>query len=167
MNYLESLYWIHERTKFGIKPGVKRMEWMLDRLNNPQLNIRGIHVGGTNGKGSTVAYIRAALVENGYEVGTFTSPFIETFNERISLNGLPITNDEIVELVEIVKPISEVLEETELGGATEFEIITTMMFVYFGQIHPVDFVVVEAGLGIKMTPLMCLTQFSQYLQVLD
>ncbi|MCI2929378.1 bifunctional folylpolyglutamate synthase/dihydrofolate synthase [Staphylococcus haemolyticus] len=150
MNYLESLYCIHERTKFGIKPGVKRMEWMLDRLNNPQLNIRGIHVGGTNGKGSTVAYIRAALVENGYEVGTFTSPFIETFNERISLNGLPITNDEIVELVEIVKPISEVLEqETELGGATEFEIITTMMFVYFGQIHPVDFVVVEAGLGIK------------------
>ena len=150
MNYLESLYWIHERTKFGIKPGVKRMEWMLDRLNNPQLNIRGIHVGGTNGKGSTVAYIRAALVENGYEVGTFTSPFIETFNERISLNGLPITNDEIVELVEIVKPISEALEqETELGGATEFEIITTMMFVYFAQIHPVDFVVVEAGLGIK------------------
>ncbi|MCI2934096.1 bifunctional folylpolyglutamate synthase/dihydrofolate synthase [Staphylococcus haemolyticus] len=150
MNYLESLYWIHERTKFGVKPGVKRMEWMLDRLNNPQLNIRGIHVGGTNGKGSTVAYIRAALVENGYEVGTFTSPFIETFNERISLNGLPITNDEIVELVEIVKPISEALEqETELGGATEFEIITTMMFVYFGQIHPVDFVVVEAGLGIK------------------
>lgn len=150
MNYLESLYWIHERTKFGIKPGVKRMEWMLDRLNNPQLNIRGIHVGGTNGKGSTVAYIRAALVENGYEVGTFTSPFIETFNERISLNGLSITNDEIVELVEIVKPISEALEqETELGGATEFEIITTMMFVYFGQIHPVDFVVVEAGLGIK------------------
>ena len=139
MNYLESLYWIHERTKFGIKPGVKRMEWMLDRLNNPQLNIRGIHVGGTNGKGSTVAYIRAALVENGYEVGTFTSPFIETFNERISLNGLPITNDEIVELVEIVKPISEVLEqETELGGATEFEIITTMMFVYFGQIHPAE-----------------------------
>lgn len=150
MNYLESLYWIHERTKFGVKPGVKRMEWMLDRLNNPQLNIRGIHVGGTNGKGSTVAYIRAALVENDYEVGTFTSPFIETFNERISLNGLPITNDEIVELVEIVKPISEALEqETELGGATEFEIITTMMFVYFGQIHPVDFVVVEAGLGIK------------------
>ncbi|MCI2947723.1 dihydrofolate synthase / folylpolyglutamate synthase [Staphylococcus caledonicus] len=150
MNYLDSLYWIHERTKFGIKPGVKRMEWMLDRLNNPQLNIRGIHVGGTNGKGSTVAYLRAALVDNGYEVGTFTSPFIETFNERISLNGYPITNDEIVELVERVKPVSEALEqETELGIATEFEIITTMMFLYFGEIHPVDFVIVEAGLGIK------------------
>ena len=56
MNYLDSLYWIHERTKFGIKPGVKRMEWMLNHLNNPQLNIRGIHVGGKIGKGSTEAY---------------------------------------------------------------------------------------------------------------
>ena len=73
-------------------------------------------MGGTNG-GSTVAYLRAALVENGYEVGTFTSPFIETFNERISLNGYPISNDEIVELVKRVKPVSEALEqETELGS---------------------------------------------------
>ena len=62
MNYLDSLYWIHERSKFGIKPGVKRMEWMLEQLNNPQHKIRGIHVGGTNGKGSTVAYLRTALV---------------------------------------------------------------------------------------------------------
>ncbi|MEB6067123.1 bifunctional folylpolyglutamate synthase/dihydrofolate synthase [Staphylococcus arlettae] len=150
MNYLDSLYWIHERNKFGIKPGVKRMEWMLAQLNNPQNHIKGIHVGGTNGKGSTVAYIRSALVENGYEVGTFTSPFIETFNERISLNGMPISDDEIVKLVNIVKPVSEALEvETDLGTATEFEIITTMMFVYFGQLHPVDIVVVEAGLGVK------------------
>ena len=63
-----------------------------------------------------MAYLRAALVENNYEVGTFTSPFIETFNERISLNGYPISNDEIVELVTRVKPISEALEvETELA----------------------------------------------------
>lgn len=150
MNYLDSLYWIHERTKFGIKPGVKRMEWMLQQFNNPQNNIKGIHVGGTNGKGSTVAYLRTALVENGYEVGTFTSPFIETFNERISLNGTPISNDDIVKLVSLVKPISEQMDEqTDLGVATEFEIITTMMFLYFGQLHPVDFVIVEAGLGIK------------------
>ncbi|PTH18298.1 bifunctional folylpolyglutamate synthase/dihydrofolate synthase [Staphylococcus auricularis] len=150
MNYLDSLYWIHERTKFGVKPGVKRMEWMLERLNNPQHNIRGIHVGGTNGKGSTVAYLRAALVDNGYEVGTFTSPFIETFNERISLNGVPISDDEVVELVQIVKTVSEDMDEqTDLGVATEFEIITAMMFVYFGKLHPVDFVIIEAGLGIK------------------
>ena len=108
-------------------------------------------MGGTNGKGSTVAYLRTALIENGYSVGTFTSPFIESFNERISLNGVPIMNDELVQLVEQVKPVSEALEiETDLGGATEFEIITTMMFLYFGEINPVDFVVIEAGLGIKM-----------------
>ena len=150
MNYLDSLYWIHERNKFGIKPGTKRMEWMLERLGHPEQNIKGIHVGGTNGKGSTVAYLRAALVENGYDVGTFTSPYIETFNERISLNGEPVSNETIVELVTRVKPVSEALEEeTEYGTATEFEIITTMMFLYFGALHPVDFVIVEAGLGIK------------------
>lgn len=150
MNYLDSLYWIHERTKFGIKPGVKRMEWMLDKLGNPQQNIQAIHVGGTNGKGSTVVYLREALLKNDYQVGTFTSPYIETFNERISLNGLPITNEDIVALVARVKPVSEMMEEqTELGVATEFEIITTMMYLYFGELHPVDIVIVEAGLGVK------------------
>lgn len=161
MNYLESLYWIHERYKFGIKPGVKRMEWMLDKLDNPQHKIKGIHVVGTNGKGSTVSYLKDALIANHYEVGTFTSPYIETFNERISLNGQPISDEEIVQLVDIVKPVSEQLEvETDLGTATEFEIITMMMFVYFGEVHPVDFVIVEAGLGAKndstnvFTPVM-------------
>ncbi|ORI03703.1 bifunctional folylpolyglutamate synthase/dihydrofolate synthase [Mammaliicoccus sciuri] len=148
MNYLDSLHWIHERTKFGIKPGVKRMKWMLDKLGNPEEKIQAVHVVGTNGKGSTVSYLREALVANKYEIGTFTSPFIVTFNERISINGTPITDDELVELVQIVKPISERLEsETELGPATEFEIITLMMFVYFGTVHPVDFVIIEAGLG--------------------
>ena len=148
MNYLDSLHWIHERTKFGIKPGVKRMKWMLDKLGNPEEKIQAVHVVGTNGKGSTVSYLREALVANNYEIGTFTSPFIVAFNERISTNGTPITDDELVELVQIVKPISERLEsETELGPATEFEIITLMMFVYFGTVHPVDFVIIEAGLG--------------------
>ncbi|TDM13024.1 bifunctional folylpolyglutamate synthase/dihydrofolate synthase [Macrococcus lamae] len=150
MNYLESLYWIHERTKFGIKPGIKRMQWMLERLGSPEKHINGIHVVGTNGKGSTVSYLKNALMANDYTIGTFTSPYIETFNERISLNGQPITDEEIVLLVEKVKPISEQLTvETDLGPATEFEIITLMMFVYFGQVQPVDFVVVEAGLGAK------------------
>ncbi|WP_239769684.1 folylpolyglutamate synthase/dihydrofolate synthase family protein [Mammaliicoccus sp. P-M57] len=148
MDYLDSLHWIHERTKFGIKPGVKRMKWMLSILDHPEDNIQAVHVVGTNGKGSTVSYLRNALVANNYEVGTFTSPYIVTFNERISINGVPITNDELVDLVQIVKPISERLEtETDLGPATEFEIITLIMFVYFGSIRPVDFVLVEAGLG--------------------
>ena len=150
MSYQEGLNWIHERMKFGIKPGVRRMEWMLERLENPEQNINGIHVVGTNGKGSTVSYMRNALNHNGYTVGTFTSPYIETFNERISVDGTPIPDDDIVALVEIVKPVSEALEaETDLGTATEFEIITMMMFIYFGKMHSVDYVIVEAGLGAK------------------
>ena len=83
-----------------------------------------------------------------------------------ALNGVPIMNDELVQLVEQVKPVSEALEiETDLGGATEFEIITTMMFLYFGEINPVDFVVIEAGLGIKMIRRMFLNLCYPYSQV--
>lgn len=148
MDYKETLDWIHNRGKFGIKPGVKRMTWMLNELGNPQDNIRGVHVVGTNGKGSTVAYMRSALNYNDYTVGTFTSPYIVVFNERISVDGNPISDEDLTHVANIVRPVSErMIEETDLGQATEFEIITMMMFVYFGSIHPVDFVIVEAGLG--------------------
>ncbi|CAD2075393.1 bifunctional folylpolyglutamate synthase/dihydrofolate synthase [Phocicoccus pinnipedialis] len=148
MDYKETLDWIHNRGKFGIKPGVRRMTWMLNELGNPQDNIRGVHVVGTNGKGSTVAYMRSSLNNNDYTVGTFTSPYIVVFNERISIDGNPISDEDLAYVANIVRPISErMIEETDLGQATEFEIITMIMFVYFGSIHPVDFVLVEAGLG--------------------
>src|SRR5699024_11576914 len=133
MEYQDGLKWIHKRRKFGIKPGIRRMKWMLEKLGSPEENINGINIAGTNGKGSAASYMRSALNYNDYDVGTFTSPYIETFNERISVNARPIHDDEIMELVEIVRPVSEQMdEETDLGSATEFEIITTMMFVYFG-----------------------------------
>ncbi|MBF0753508.1 bifunctional folylpolyglutamate synthase/dihydrofolate synthase [Jeotgalicoccus nanhaiensis] len=148
MDYQDSLKWIHERTKFGIKPGVKRMEWMLGELDHPERKITGVHIVGTNGKGSTLSYMRSALNENGYTVGSFTSPYIEVFNERISIDGKPISDEDIALLANLVRPVSErMIEETDLGNATEFEIITMMMFVYFGNVHPVDYVLVEAGLG--------------------
>lgn len=145
--YKEALSWIHSRLRLGIKPGLKRMEWMLARLENPERNLRVIHVGGTNGKGSTVTYLRSILNEAGFQVGTFTSPYIEQFNERISINGKPIHDEEIIALVNIVKPIAEELEQTELGPATEFEVITTMAFYYFSEIRNVDFALFEVGLG--------------------
>lgn len=161
MNYQESLSWIHGRIKFGIKPGIGRMEWMLGQLGSPEKNITGVHIVGTNGKGSTLSYMRSALNANGYSVGTFTSPYIEMFNERISINGEPVSDEDIARLVAIVRPVSESMEEeTDLGPATEFEIITLMMFVHFGEINPVDFVIVEAGLGAEhdstnvFTPVM-------------
>ncbi|MGB6179390.1 bifunctional folylpolyglutamate synthase/dihydrofolate synthase [Carnobacterium sp.] len=144
--YEEALSWIHSRKIFGMKPGLKRMEWMLERLNFPQKRIKAIHVAGTNGKGSTVTFLRSMLEANGKIVGTFTSPYIETFNERISVNGEPISNEEILRLANIVFPLACELEETELDGPTEFEVITTMMFIYFGEGHA-DVVVIEVGLG--------------------
>lgn len=148
MTYQETLDWIHGQLKFGIKPGVKRMEWMLAELGNPQDNLKAIHVVGTNGKGSTTNYLQSIFTKAGYEVGTFTSPYIMDFRERISLNGVMIPKEDLVKVAEMVKPVVDRLPlETDLKSATEFEIITTMMFVYFGEIHPVDIAVIEAGLG--------------------
>nr|WP_279663223.1 folylpolyglutamate synthase/dihydrofolate synthase family protein [Ectobacillus ponti] len=147
MTYEEALQWIQERLKFGIKPGLERMEWMLGELGNPERRLKSVHLAGTNGKGSTLTYMRAILQEAEYKVGTFTSPYIEVFNERISINGTPISNEDLAELVAAVRPVVEALEETDLGAATEFEVITVMMFYYFGIVNPCDIVLIETGLG--------------------
>jgi dihydrofolate synthase/folylpolyglutamate synthase len=123
------------------------MEWLMEKLGHPERRIHGIHIGGTNGKGSTVTYLRSILQEAGYQVGSFTSPYFERFNERISLNGTPISDEEIVELANVIYPLANELETTELGGPTEFEIITAMSFYYFGCKHPVDIALFEVGLG--------------------
>ncbi|MDQ6599835.1 bifunctional folylpolyglutamate synthase/dihydrofolate synthase [Bacillus salipaludis] len=145
--YQEALDWIHARLRLGIKPGLKRMEWMMERLGHPENKIKAIHIGGTNGKGSTVTFLRSMLQEQGYKVGTFTSPYIEQFNERISINGIPIDDDELLQLANIIRPLADQLEETELGGPTEFEVITAMSFYYFAEINPVDIAIYEVGLG--------------------
>lgn len=145
--YEEALNWIHSRLRLGIKPGLKRMEWMMERLGNPERRLKTIHIGGTNGKGSTVTYLRNILQASGYYVGTFTSPYIEQFNERISVNGVPISDDHILELTNLIIPLADELEQTELGGPTEFEVITAMSFYYFAKTNPVDVVIYEVGLG--------------------
>ncbi|WP_449620004.1 bifunctional folylpolyglutamate synthase/dihydrofolate synthase [Robertmurraya sp. Marseille-Q9965] len=145
--YEEALNWIHARLRLGIKPGLKRMEWMMERLDHPEKKLKTVHIGGTNGKGSTVTFLRSILEESGLRVGTFTSPYFEHFNERISINGLPMNNEDLVELTNLIKPLSEELERTELGAPTEFEVITAMSFYYFAQIQPVDIVLYEVGLG--------------------
>ena len=145
--YKQALDWIHARLRLGIKPGLKRMEWMMERLEFPDKKLKAIHVGGTNGKGSTVTYLRCILKNSGYNVGTFTSPYIEQFNERISVNGQSINDEDLVKLVNVIRPLADQLEETELGGPTEFEVITAMAFYYFAEVHPVDVVLFEVGLG--------------------
>ncbi|MDE3839789.1 bifunctional folylpolyglutamate synthase/dihydrofolate synthase [Bacillus methanolicus] len=145
--YSEALNWIHSRLRLGMKPGLKRMEWMMEKLNHPEREIRTVHIGGTNGKGSTVTFLRSILQNAGYSVGTFTSPYFEQFNERISVNGKPVTDQEIIELANVIFPLAEELEKTELGGPTEFEVVTAMSIYYFSKVNPVDIVIFEVGLG--------------------
>ena len=148
MEYQEALDWIHGKLKFGIKPGLKRMAWMLEELDNPQEKLAAVHVVGTNGKGSVTSYLQHIFSLAGYEVGTFTSPYIVDFRERISLNGQMISEADFLKLVERVRPVVERLSvETDLEPATEFEVITVLMFEYFGHMHPVDIAIIEAGMG--------------------
>lgn len=107
---------------------------------------KSIHIAGTNGKGSTLAFLRGMLEANGQIVGTYTSPYIELFNERISVNGDPLSDAEILRLANIVYPLTKELEKTILGEPSEFEIITMMMLLYFGEGHA-DVVLIEVGIG--------------------
>jgi dihydrofolate synthase / folylpolyglutamate synthase len=145
--YEQAIEWIHARLRLGIKPGLSRMEWMLERLNHPERRIKTIHIGGTNGKGSTVTFLRSVLQAAGYRIGTFTSPYFEQFNERISINGQPINDQELIELTNVIKPLADELDQTELGGPTEFEVITAMSLYYFAKMSPVDVAIYEVGLG--------------------
>lgn len=147
MNYEETVAWIHDRIKFGIRPGLIRIDELLNRLDNPQHKLKTVHIGGTNGKGSTTTFLRCLLEEQGLQVGTFTSPYIETFNERIAINGEPIPDNELVRLVEKIKPLVDDMDTVEtLKNAVEFEILTAIMFQYFLEKN-VDIVLVEVGLG--------------------
>lgn len=146
-NYEAALAWIHGRLRVGIKPGLMRMDYMMNRLDHPERHIKAVHIGGTNGKGSTTAMLRSILTEAGFETGTFTSPYIEQFNERISVNGVPVSDEEITVLAGKIKSIADEMEELEMGGPSEFEIITAMAFYYFAYMHPVDIVLFEVGLG--------------------
>lgn len=146
-SYTEALEWIHGTLRMGIKPGLMRMEWMLAKLDNPENKNKWVHIAGTNGKGSTLTFLRNVLEQSGYRVGTFTSPYIETFNERISVNGKPIEDEKIVLLCDRIKPLADELAQTEMGHPSEFEIITTMMFLYFADYDTIDIGVIEVGLG--------------------
>lgn len=139
--------WIHSLLPFGMKPGLKRMEWMLERLGHPERELQTIHIGGTNGKGSTISFMRHVLERAGYQVGTFTSPYIECFEERISLNGQPIEEKALVDCGNRIRPFVEELAGTDLGSPTEFEVITTIAFEYFARVKQPDIVLVEVGLG--------------------
>ncbi|MBC2155527.1 bifunctional folylpolyglutamate synthase/dihydrofolate synthase [Listeria innocua] len=156
-SYQEALDWIHGTLRLGIKPGLARMEYIMEKLNHPEKANKWVHIAGTNGKGSTLTFIRSSLEEAGYKTGTFTSPYIETFNERVSVNGIPVSDQMIVDLANRIKPIAEELEKTVYGPPSEFEIITAMMFLCFAEYEPIDIGIIEVGLGGRLDSTNVLT----------
>ncbi|GLB46661.1 bifunctional folylpolyglutamate synthase/dihydrofolate synthase [Philodulcilactobacillus myokoensis] len=146
-NYNEALNFISSRGKFKKSPTLNRMKLFLKMLGNPQNHIKAIHIAGTNGKGSTLTFLRNMLEAQGLTVGTFTSPYLIKFNERISVDGKPVSDNEILNLAQTVEPIVKELDRSlKEGGPTEFEVDTAMMFKYFAK-HQVDIVLVEVGIG--------------------
>lgn len=146
MNYNEALNFINESEGLGSKLGLKTMKRLMDELGNPQKDINYIHIAGTNGKGSTVAFISNILEESGYRVGVFTSPYLERFNERIQINGKDISDGAFSKITEDVKEKTERIVREGYPHPTVFELVTAIAFMYFKE-ENVDFVVLEVGLG--------------------
>lgn len=147
MNYTETLNFIHSFKGNGRRPQLERMRWLLKQAGNPQTHFPTVHIVGTNGKGSTTNYLQNILTKSGYQVGTFTSPYITRFNERISINGTEIPDKDLISLVEKAQVLLDDLEEhTAFDRPTEFELVTLLMFLYF-DLKQVDMAIIEAGIG--------------------
>ena len=134
LNYLFSLH------RFGIKPGLDRIQFLLSFLENPESLYPCIHVAGTNGKGSVCSILASILQSAGYKTGLYTSPHIRLFNERIRINGECIPNEDIARLA------SKLMPEIEKEHTTFFEVTTAMAFAWFAE-QNVDIAIIETGMG--------------------
>jgi dihydrofolate synthase/folylpolyglutamate synthase len=141
------LEWISSFSRFGVRPGLERMEFLLERLGRPHDSLSFIHVAGTNGKGSTCSFFASCFMEEGYAVGLYTSPYIHSFHERMSVQGIEVSDGELGELVGELEPhVTKMMESAGLGAPTEFEIVTLLALLYFSRKQP-DVIVWETGLG--------------------
>ena len=129
--------------RFGVHLGLERILLLLENLGNPQQKVPIIHVAGTNGKGSVCAYLSSILTAAGYKVGRYTSPHLVNWTERICINGLPIAEENLINLLEIIQ---KKIPENEPDTPTQFEVITAAAWLHFAQ-EKVDIAVIEVGLG--------------------
>ncbi len=145
MTYSESISYLHHTPRFPNVPSLDRIKILMELLGDPQDTLRFIHIAGTNGKGSTAAMTASILSEAGYRTGLFTSPYLERFEERMRVNGVPITKDL---LCKHVSEIKEAVEQMQSFGKqpTEFELVTALGFLFFKD-ENCDFVILETGLG--------------------
>ena len=137
--------WLHSRIGLNFRSGLGRMQRAVDLLGNPEQTYPIIHVTGTNGKGSTIAFMRELFVSHGKKVGTFTSPHIVSIHDRICINGEPISDADFIRLAEQVKAMEQRLLETH-DQLSFFELLTVIALLYFKE-QGVDIVLLEVGIG--------------------
>lgn len=151
MNYFVDaksfIEWVQSQKRFSKKTNLDNMKYFCKLLCNPESSFKAIHVTGTNGKGSTVAMLTSVLMAKGYNVGTFTSPYIECFNERIAFNTKPIDDDDLLKMANRVIEIYPILEENNFPKPTFFEFITLCAFCYFKSLNNLDYAIIEVGMG--------------------
>ncbi len=137
--------WIHGARYKGQKNGLENTRALLKALENPQRKFRCVHIAGTNGKGSTAAFTERALREAGYTTGLYTSPYLIRYNERVQVCGVPIPDEDLVEIMEFIAAKVDILVKNGIYPTT-FELGTALAFEYFAR-RGVDVAVVEVGLG--------------------
>jgi dihydrofolate synthase / folylpolyglutamate synthase len=142
MNYQESLDYLYSLARLGIKLGLENTARLLDYFGNPQLKTPTVHIAGTNGKGSTAAFVESILRASGYRVGLYTSPHILDFRERIQIDRQLIAPEAMIHWIATVKQASEKLKISP----TFFEFSTLIAFLYFDR-QDTDWNVVEVGMG--------------------
>ena len=137
--------WLHSRIGLNFRSGLGRMQQAVDLLGNPEKTYPIIHVTGTNGKGSTIAFMRELFAAHGKKVGTFTSPHIISINDRICINGQPIADEDFIRTANQVKEMEKALLETH-DNLSFFELLTLIALLYFKE-QDVDLVLLEVGIG--------------------
>jgi len=142
MTIENALDYIHSVCWKGSIPGLGRTQELLARLGEPQKSLKFVHIAGTNGKGSTAAMLASIFRSAGYRTGLYTSPYILCFNERMQVDGRMITDEELAEITERVKPHAEAMQD----HPTEFELVTAIAMEYFLQ-KKCDIVILEVGMG--------------------
>jgi dihydrofolate synthase / folylpolyglutamate synthase len=143
-DYTETLGYLYGLESFGIVLGLDNVRWILGLIGNPQDSFKTVHVAGTNGKGSVASMISTTLTVAGHRTGAYTSPHLISFTERVTVNGEPITESEVVRLTRMIK--ARIDEQKEKRPFTFFDFTTALAFEYFRN-QGVDVAVVEVGLG--------------------
>ncbi|MCM1259380.1 MAG: bifunctional folylpolyglutamate synthase/dihydrofolate synthase [Prevotella sp.] len=142
--------WVQVQKRFSKKVNLDKMRYYCELLGHPEAKIKTIHVTGTNGKGSTVMMLASILMESGYHIGTFTSPYVTCFNERISFDGEPISDEELLHVANQIITWYPTIEKDGFEYPSFFEFLTLCAFVYFAGRVDLDFAIIEVGMGGKL-----------------